>query len=46
MKRLPKIVSLKYLENMVREQEEKEKPKIGYVYDTELKLLQIVNKDI
>ena len=44
MKRLPKIVSLKYLENMVREQEEKEKPKIGYVYDdvydTELKLLQ------
>lgn len=52
MKRLPKIVSLKYLENMVKEQEEKEKTKkiIGYVYDdvydTELKLLQIVNKDI
>ena len=55
MKRSPKVISLEYLQKLVKKQEDKEerektKKIIGYVYDdvydTELKLLQIVNKDI
>ena len=48
MKRSPKVISLEYLQKLVKKQEEKEEKEkiIRYIDDATREILQITQKDI